>query len=416
MSGLSYTPSLDIIFGPMYSGKCLGQGTPVLFADGRVVSVEYVKPRDLLMGDDSQPRRVLSVTTGKSTLYRVFYPFLNESYVVNKEHILSLKHCDTEQTYNLSVTDYLAHPDRTSLKGYKVAVRFPDADVYIDPYLIGKSIRPIPHLYKVNSVSVRMDVLRGFLETKQINMQSSVVWQFSEEDKAIGSDILFIARSLGFNASVNGTTYTILYSHRLLYNINVEEIGIGDYYGFTLDGNHLFVLGDFTVTHNTSEVIRRLIIFHEIGLKVLYLNTLLDTRADEPFSTHNETIGKVPFHSEKVKTLKEVDVSAYDIIAVDEAQFFGDLKEAVIEWVEKCGKSVLVAGLNGDYRREPFGQINAMIPYADTVTKLTPYCVSCIRKGKMRPALFTKRTVSETSEILIGGKEAYIPVCRECYN
>jgi len=56
-----------------------------------------------------------------------------------------------------------------------------------------------------------------------------------------------------------------------------------------------------------------------------------------------------------------------------------------------------------------------MIPYADTVTKLSPFCVKCIREKKMKAALFTKRTVENDCEILIGGKESYIPVCRECY-
>jgi thymidine kinase len=165
----------------------------------------------------------------------------------------------------------------------------------------------------------------------------------------------------------------------------------------------------------TSEVIRMLIIYHEIKMKVLYINSILDNRADEAFSTHNETIGKVPFDAIKLKTLREQDVSQYSVIAVDEAQFFPDLKDTVLNWVDNLGKIVIVAGLNGDFRRHPFGQINDLISYADTVTKLSSICSVCIKKAIMKVAHFTKRTILNDDEILIGGKETYIPVCRSCY-
>lgn len=169
-------------------------------------------------------------------------------------------------------------------------------------------------------------------------------------------------------------------------------------------------------SNKTTEVIRRLIIFHDIGLKVLYINTTLDDRSDQAFSTHNQTIGKIPFDALKTKCLSTQNIDKYDVIAVDEAQFFNDLKTAVLDWVENKGKSVIIAGLNGDFRRQPFGQIIDLIPYADSVTKLTPYCSSCIKKGEMKTAHFTKRTAASQSEILIGGKESYIPVCRKCYS
>jgi thymidine kinase len=166
----------------------------------------------------------------------------------------------------------------------------------------------------------------------------------------------------------------------------------------------------------TTEVIRRLIVYHELDMKVLYVNSVLDTRSDGAFSTHNATIGKIPFDTAKVFTLSEVDVEPYDVIAIDESQFFTDLKKCVLAWVEKQNKIVIVAGLNGDFKRQNFGQINDLIPFCDTVTKLAPFCISC-KKGKnvIRTAIFSKRIVESKEEVLIGGKETYIPVCRECY-
>jgi thymidine kinase len=165
----------------------------------------------------------------------------------------------------------------------------------------------------------------------------------------------------------------------------------------------------------TSEVIRRLIIYHEMEMKVLYINNAIDSRSDSAFSTHNATIGKVPFDAIKITDLFSQDVSKYDVIAIDEASFFSDLKETVLKWVEQDKKIVIVAGLNGDFKREPFGQINDLIPYCDSVTKLAPFCMFCRKKGVMRAALFSKRIVPNDCNVLIGGKDVYSPTCRECF-
>lgn len=167
----------------------------------------------------------------------------------------------------------------------------------------------------------------------------------------------------------------------------------------------------------TSEIIRRIIIYHEMGLKVLYINALSDDRSDNAFSTHNSTIGKIPFESIKVNKLSDCKVENYDVIAVDESQFFDDLKLCILNWCEVYKKIIIVGGLNGDFQRKPFGQINELIPYADNIIKLSPFCMCCKReKNIIRQAIFTKRISSTNHEIiLIGGKDLYIPVCRECY-
>jgi thymidine kinase len=413
---LPYNPSIDIVFGPMYSGKCLGEGTPIIMLNGEVKRVEDIQKGDIIMGDDSTPRTILSTTRGVGTLYKIKQKY-GESYIVNEEHILSLKCPLTKKIVNVSVYDYLTDGKYKRYTGYIADVEFSEKEVN-DPFMmgvcIGNGTEEMPTEYKINSKAVRMRVLDGIIHTSGRYLEEKHMYVLKQKRK---DDIVYLCRSLGLLTFTKKKKHGYnIYIKPNGYNpIKVEKIGKGDYYGFTLDGNGLFLLGDFTVTHNTSEVIRRLIIYHEIGMKVLYLNTQLDNRADEPFSTHNETIGKVPFDSVKVKILKDTDVDKYDVIAIDEAQFFGDLKEAVLDWVENKRKIVILAGLNGDFRRQPFGQLNDMIPYADTVTKLSPFCIKCIREKKMKAALFTKRTVENDSEILIGGKESYIPVCRECY-
>jgi len=170
----------------------------------------------------------------------------------------------------------------------------------------------------------------------------------------------------------------------------------------------------------TTEIMRRLVIYHEMDMRVLYVNTKLDTRTETAFSSHNKTIGAVPFDTLKVTDLKECDIRHYDVIAIDEAQFFDHLKDTILNWTEKEGKIVIVAGLNGDYQRKPFGELNDLFPYCDTITKLTPFCMLCKRNRgacqTISPAQFSKRLVASDEEVLIGGKDMYIPVCRKCYN
>jgi thymidine kinase len=166
----------------------------------------------------------------------------------------------------------------------------------------------------------------------------------------------------------------------------------------------------------SSELIRRLNIYSEMDMSVLYVNSACDTRSDSTFSTHNGTIGKLPFTSIKVDVLDQLDISGYDVIGLDEAQFFKGLKDTVLEWVDGKKKIVLVAGLNGDYNRKPFGEVLDLVSYCDTLTKLNAFCIPCKDRDRtIRPAHFTKRITSDDTTVLIGGKEMYKPVCRECF-
>ncbi|MBA0723925.1 hypothetical protein Golax_004466 [Gossypium laxum] len=99
-----------------------------------------------------------------------------------------------------------------------------------------------------------------------------------------------------------------------------------------------------------------------------------------------------------------------DVIGIDEAQFFEDLYDFCCEAADHDGKTVIVAGLDGDYLRRSFGSVLNIIPLANSVTKLTARCELC---GKR--AFFTLRKTNETETELIGGAEVYMPVCRQHY-
>ncbi|ALI95824.1 hypothetical protein OlV7_192c [Ostreococcus lucimarinus virus 7] len=159
----------------------------------------------------------------------------------------------------------------------------------------------------------------------------------------------------------------------------------------------------------TSELIRRLKRYKVIGKKIVVINSAKDTRSpEEVLKTHDG----VEFPCLKVEhishcIIKESFCNA-DIVAIDEAQFFTNLKE----FVEMClflNKSVIIAGLDGDYKQRKFGEVIDCIPLASDVVKLSALCMDC-KNGT--PGPFTKRIVQSDKLELVGGNESYKAVCR----
>ena len=97
-----------------------------------------------------------------------------------------------------------------------------------------------------------------------------------------------------------------------------------------------------------------------------------------------------------------------DCFIIDEAQFFQDLVEFSKKWV-KLGKILIIAGLSGDYKQEPFTPISNIIPLCDKIIHLTSNCSLC---GNDAP--FTKRLVEDKDQILIGN-DVYQPRCSNCF-
>ncbi|KAL3627314.1 hypothetical protein CASFOL_028677 [Castilleja foliolosa] len=130
----------------------------------------------------------------------------------------------------------------------------------------------------------------------------------------------------------------------------------------------------------------------------------------------------VTHDGEKLPCLPLADLSSFreklgaenyeklEVIGIDEAQFFGDLFDFCNEAADRDGKTVIVAGLDGDYLRRSFGSVLDLIPIADSVTKLNARCELC---GKH--AFFTLRKTDETKTELIAGADVYMPVCRYHY-
>lgn len=79
-----------LLYGLNFSGKCLGYDTKILMYNGTIKNVQDIQIGDIIMGDDSTPRQILNTVRGSGTLYKITQANGN-SYVVNGDHILSLK-------------------------------------------------------------------------------------------------------------------------------------------------------------------------------------------------------------------------------------------------------------------------------------------------------------------------------------
>jgi len=153
-----------------------------------------------------------------------------------------------------------------------------------------------------------------------------------------------------------------------------------------------------------------------VNANVLLLKSDKDTRyAKDKVVTHDGR-GRECFPVKSLElavVVETVGVEKWNecnVVAVDEAQFLTNLYEFCRVAADKHNKIVLVAGLNGDFKRETFGEVQETLPLCDSVTKLTAKC----KCG--RPALFSKRIVDVgDGQELVGGADKYLPACRRCF-
>ena len=135
--------------------------------------------------------------------------------------------------------------------------------------------------------------------------------------------------------------------------------------------------------------------------------------ADQRYTEKSEVVTHdlIKYDSINCKILRDSfdTFKNYDVIGIDEGQFFADLVE-VCEELALMGKIVLIAALNGDFRMEPFPVIQRIIAKADKIKLLKAYCFNCHKDAK-----FSLRIVQSNETVLIGAGEAYKPACRECH-
>jgi replicative DNA helicase len=258
------------------------------------------------MGDDSTPRTVSSLARGRDKMYDII-PSGNpqEKYTVNEEHILCLQESTSKskEIVEITVKDYLklSEEKKAMLKGYRVAVEFPRKEYHENcheyvhneelrtnsAYLFGLSLehpiieKTIPLKYKVESRKIRLNLLAGIVDALGSYYPMEHQFIMRQDNEILAKDIQFLARSLGFHTILRNShflleeTFAIIISGDLAkiptdkfevfsenikpdvlsYGIEVKYAREDEYYGFTLNGNNRYIMGDFTVTHNTCSAI-----------------------------------------------------------------------------------------------------------------------------------------------------------------
>lgn len=305
---------------PCGRGKCLGKNTLILMFDGTIKPVQDVVVGDVIMGDDSTPRNILSIARGRETMYKVVENG-GSGYVVNESHILSLK-CSNAISKNsqkgsvidMSVLDYLQlpkyyHERGGALHGYRVPIVFGEIPVEMDPYVFGQSLGDgsdhIPLQYKCNARNIQLELLAGIIDScSTITNRRLDYYEISHPSSSFANDVVYLARSLRYpttlqkkvkpgsdvpsarikifatDAEIPVKIVRVLTppsKHRnLYYKIKLEKMGEDDYYGFEIDGNRRFVLGDFTVTHNTVMSLKIISLLHKKTLILVHKEFLMN--------------------------------------------------------------------------------------------------------------------------------------------
>lgn len=372
-----YTPYHSILlYYDVGVGKCHKRDTKIIMYDGSIKMVQDIQENELLMGDDSTPRKVMSLARGRDKMYKIIPHDKSGEYTVNKEHILCLKapsfpnlkftkkNCivewlennkfmkkiftiedeekatefrnslSHEQILEISVENYLklSSSKQKLLYGYRNSIDFQEKEIQVAPYIIGHwltkkqkyklnfkesnsqtyiisllkeyglecqfikggiSIKKqkknkildflhqletnhIPVNYKCNTRENRLQLLAGILDSIGIYKEKTKSFEIKfKKSDGIVDDVLYLSRSLGFATTKTNKTYfsKLMISGKLseipvlsfeetkdtetnlLYSVTAIEEAEDEYFGFTLDNNCRYLMGDFTVTHNTCAAI-----------------------------------------------------------------------------------------------------------------------------------------------------------------
>jgi hypothetical protein len=229
----------------------------------------------------------------------------------------------------------------------------------------------IPHIYKCNSRENRLKLLAGLIDSDGCLSRGG--FEFTQKNEKLMDDVIYLARSLGFSCykSIKNTSWTYKGETKygrafrihingngvetiptliprkqstprkqikdvLVSGISVEYVGEDDYYGFTLDGNCRYLIGDFTVTHNTCTSIalaegmkdtKKIIIMLPASLRTNYMEEL--KRCGDYLykkNQHWQFVSTVK-HPEALQTLSAILNLSQDYIEKHKGAWFVNVKE-----------------------------------------------------------------------------------------
>jgi len=225
----------------------------------------------ILLGDGSMTNGV-SITNADDAVINEFQEYVEA---------IGLRCRVRQKPDNIAVSVHASDDNARNTRRNKLVIKLQSAGVYG----LRCEEKCVPHAYKTSSRDDRLELLAGIIDTDG-SLAGPNSFDFISKSKQLAEDVAFISRSLGFAAyakvcqkrdqngrggsywrvSISGDTHSIPTRIKrkqalprlqkkspLVTSFTVEPIGVGDYYGFALDGDHLYLTGDFTVHHNTGK-------------------------------------------------------------------------------------------------------------------------------------------------------------------
>lgn len=311
---------------------CHAKDTEILMFDGSVKRVQDIDVGDLIMGPDSKPRKVLTLHNGEEEMVEVSVNG-REPFKVNRSHIHSFVASYSKSglvggtTYNMTYDQYMAltPTKRDVLKLYaSKAIEFEEKVLPVDPYTVGCWLldderqsntikshscfdgeeKVIPEDYLKASIKQRKDLLAGLIGSDGYDSGKSheIVIRFPR----LKDCIVRLCRSLGHHVTVaNYDRITISgpfteeeNGNRYSANFTVKEPE--EYFGFEVDQDNLYVMGNYMVTHNSG---KGFILGSLLGIE----GKVFDVDALKALATGASTV------IQRVKDERGIDLSTLDI-------------------------------------------------------------------------------------------------------
>jgi len=166
----------------------------------------------------------------------------------------------------------------------------------------------------------------------------------------------------------------------------------------------------------TEELIRRVRRAEIARQKVQVFKPSLDDRYGVQHVTSHNGVNLGAVAVEDAHEILDLVQPDAEVIAIDEAQFFDPEVASVCNTLAERGLRVIVAGLDMDFRGEPFGPMPMLMAEAEQVSKLRAICVICGREASRTQRLIDGQPAAyDDPVILVGAKEVYQARCRHCH-
>lgn len=185
---------------------------------------------------------------------------------------------------------------------------------------------------------------------------------------------------------------------------------------YRYDGGWIEVVCGSMFSGKTEELIRRVKRAVIAKQKVQVFKPGLDTRyVHEKLTAHSGVQFTAMPVATAVDILKNLEPDT-EVVAIDEAQFFDSFISEVCNELANRGLRVIVAGLDMDFRGEPFGPVPVLMAQAERVDKLQAICQSCGAPASRTQRLINGKPASyDDPVILVGAEEVYEARCRMCH-